>query len=188
MLRERGRVRPGTRLLEVAPIRTVENTARELGYDYVSVDLNSAAAQVHGDLGRLPFRGAVFDLVVCFHVLEHIVDDRAAVTELARVVGIGGKALVVVPRNESWPATFEDPDASPEDYERLYGQSDHVRIYGSDIVNRWSETGVDVRVQHWTECFTRDAHRRAVLTGEDDRFWVLRATRSAQDTTCECDS
>lgn len=175
LLRARGQVPRGTRLLEVAPIRTVERTARALGYVYTSIDLHSALAQIHGDLCHLPFPSGSFDVVVCFHVLEHIPEDRLAAAELARVVGCDGEAIVVVPREDHRPHTFEDPDADPADYERLYGQSDHVRIYGSDIVTRWRETGIQVDEREWTTCFASDAHRRAALTGDDDRFWIVSA-------------
>jgi len=180
-LRDRGRVLKGTRLLEVAPIKTVERTARELGYDYTSLDLRSSAAQVRGDLCRLPFPDGTFDLVVCFHVLEHIPDDRAAAAELARVVGVHGEAFVVVPREDGRPETFEDPGADPADFEHLYGQSDHVRIYGADITDRWRKTGIEVVEHRWIDCFAHDVERRAVLAGDDDRYWVLRpdATNAA---------
>jgi SAM-dependent methyltransferase len=175
-LRRNGRAEPGSRLLEVAPIHTVARTAREMGYDYASVDLRNQRAMVHGDLCRLPFASGSFDVVVCFHVLEHIPADRDAVRELARVVGTTGEAIVVVPRDDDRADTFEDPDADPADYERLFGQSDHVRIYGRDILERWDLEGVSVTEQLWSERFTPDVHRYAALTGDDDRFWIIRAT------------
>lgn len=110
---------------------------------------------------------------MCFHVLEHIPDDRTAVTELTRVVATRGEAWVVVPREDNRPTTFDDPDADPAEHERLYGQSDHVRIYGSDILDRWSDNGVMIWKRPWAACFTAGEHRRAALTGDDDRFWVL---------------
>lgn len=175
LLRSEGTVAPGRRLLEVAPVRTVEPTARDLGYHYTSIDLSSPLAQVNGDLCRLPFPDASFDTVVCFHVLEHIITDVAAVSELARVVGPGGRAIVVVPREDHRPSTFEVPGAEPSDYERLYGQSDHVRIYGSDVVDRWASPGVRVEEEPWAEIFTPEVWRRGALSGDDDRFWILGA-------------
>lgn len=175
VLRRLGPVDGDARLLEVAPIHTVRRTAENLGYTYTSVDLKSPRAQVHADLCKLPFADASFDLVVCFHVLEHIRADREAVTELARVVGTEGQAIVVVPRDERRATTFEDPDADPADYERLYGQSDHVRWYGADVADRWRETGVQVEEQRWSDHFTPDIFRHAALLGDDDRFWILRA-------------
>lgn len=174
-LRQKGPVPDGTRLLEIAPIDTVEETARSLGYSYVSLDLHSPRATVRGDLTRIPFPDSSFDVVICFHVLEHIVDDRKAVQELARIVSAEGDAIVVVPRAESRPETFEVDGADPADHERLYGQSDHVRIYGGDLLPRWRETGVSVTEDLWRDRFTADVHAHAALTGDDDRFWMLSA-------------
>jgi SAM-dependent methyltransferase len=159
----------------VAPIRTLATTARALGYTYASIDLRSAIAEVRGDLCALPFADACFDVVVCFHVLEHISADRSAVQELARVVGRNGETIVVVPWEKDRKVTFEDPDAEPADYERLYGQSDHVRIYGREVTERWRDTGIEVEEILWSEVFGAEEHRRAALQGDDDRFWMLRA-------------
>ncbi|QXC60269.1 methyltransferase domain-containing protein [Aquihabitans sp. G128] len=172
-LNRRGPVPPGTRLLEVAPIHTVEPLAVQLGYTYTSLDLSSPRARVLGDLTALPFGEASFDLVVCFHVLEHVPDDRAAVRELVRITAPDGEVLVVVPRDDARPDTFEVEGADPADYERLYGQSDHVRIYGADLLDRWRGAGVDVTEDLWTDRFTPDLHRHAALSGDDDRFWHL---------------
>lgn len=173
LLRRIGPVQPGTRLLEVAPIDTVQRAAVELGYTYASVDLWSPDAQVRADLTKIPFATDSFDVVVCFHVLEHIIDDREAVRELARIVRPGGRAMVVVPWDPQRTTTFEVDGADPADYERLYGQSDHVRIYGADLLERWRGTGVAVTEDLWSERFTPDVHAHAALTGNDDRFWYL---------------
>lgn len=130
-------------------------------------------AQVKGDLCHLPFPDGAFDLVVCFHVLEHVPDDRAAASELARVVGDVGQAVVVVPRATDRSETFEVPGADPKDFERLYGQSDHVRIYGTDVLHRWTDVGIDVVEQEWADLFPPEVWRRAALAGYDDRFWML---------------
>lgn len=50
-----------------------------------------------GDGERLPFRSESFDLVCALDILEHLDDDRAGMSELARVVAPGGKLLVMVP-------------------------------------------------------------------------------------------
>lgn len=175
LLRDRGPVPPGTRLLEIAPIHALEPVARELGYHYTSLDLHSPVARVRADLTRLPFGDGMLDLVVCFHVLEHVVDDRSAVRELARVVAGRGQAIVVVPRDDARPETFEVEGADPADRERLYGQSDHVRIYGADLIERWRCAGTTVTEDRWADRFAPDAHTRAALSGDDDRFWMLSA-------------
>lgn len=172
-LRERGTPAPGARLLEVAPTHTVERLATELGYRYTSIDLKSPRARTHADLCNLPFADETFDVVVCFHVLEHIPADGEAAAELVRVADAAGEAVVVVPWDPGRPDTFEDPDADPADYERLYGQSDHVRIYGRDAPDRWANPAMAIDERPWDGVFTPDQRKQHALDGDDDRFWVL---------------
>ena len=58
----------------------------DLGADNRLVD-------VLGSLTEIPLRDGCVDLMVCYHVLEHIPDDRAAMREMARVLAPGGMAL-----------------------------------------------------------------------------------------------
>lgn len=169
---------PGTRVLEIAPIGLVQRTARELGFSYTSLDLRSLRATVRGDLCRLPFPADAFDLVVCFHVLEHIPADRDAMADMARVLAPDGRAVVVVPWNRGREETLEDPDTPPEDRERLYGQSDHVRLYGVDVTDRLRHAGMDVEEVAWAERFGPADVTRMALAGHDDRFWIC-SRRSA---------
>jgi 2-polyprenyl-3-methyl-5-hydroxy-6-metoxy-1,4-benzoquinol methylase len=51
---------------------------------------------LHADAERLPFRADEFDVTVCVEVLEHLVDPRQGLAELARVTS--DHLLVSVPR------------------------------------------------------------------------------------------
>lgn len=181
-LRRRGSVAPGTRLLEISPIGTVEPTATSLGYAYtgVTLDFEDVSVDAYATLDALPFPSEMFDVVVCLHVLEHVLDDRGAVREMARVLRPGGEALVNVPWDPARTVTFEDQSTDPGRNAELYGQHDHVRIYGADATARWIEAGVDVEEDRWVERFTPDVHRYAALEGNDDRFWILTPRVSAR--------
>lgn len=52
----------------------------------------------------LPFPDGAFDTVVCTHVIEHIVDYRAAIAELRRVAR--RRLIIVVPREREYRYTF----------------------------------------------------------------------------------
>ena len=94
-----------------------------------------------GSLTDIPLRDDSVDLMVCYHVLEHIPDDRAAMREMARVLSPGGLALVQVPFRPG-TVTDEDPDAPEEERVRRFGQADHVRYYGDDFEDRLVEAGL----------------------------------------------
>ncbi len=52
---------------------------------------------VNSDVERLPFGAASFDKALCSHVLEHVLDDRAVLSEMYRVLKTGGRAILAVP-------------------------------------------------------------------------------------------
>jgi SAM-dependent methyltransferase len=137
------------RVLHFAPERIFEEKLRsQPNLDYVSTDLERASAMVKADITDLPFADDSFDVILCSHVLEHVVDDRKAMRELYRVLRPGGWALVLVPIDFSRSETFEDPTiVAPEDRVRLFGQADHVRVYGRDFTARLEEAGFAVRVE-----------------------------------------
>ena len=136
------------RILDVAPGAAVAAAFRRAaGNRYLSVNLLPAdGAQVLADVAALPFGDGAFGAVLCIHVLEHVPDDRAAMRELARVLRPGGLALVMSPADPARERALEDSRAqTPEERRRLFGQADHVRVYGRDLPDRLAGEGLEVR-------------------------------------------
>lgn len=101
------------------------------------------------DITNLTFDDESFDVIICNHVLEHISDDLKAISELYRVLKPGGWAILQVPISKILNETFEDPNVkTPEERERVYGQSDHMRIYGQDYPARLEKSGFIVKRQN----------------------------------------
>jgi SAM-dependent methyltransferase len=114
----------------------------------------------------LPFADGHFDLVICNHVLEHVTDDRSAMREILRVLKPGGRAVLQVPISANSAVTHEDGTLSdPGERERLFGQPDHVRIYGQDYVERLSAVGFHVDRINISRKF-----RRSGLDPREDLF------------------
>ena len=61
-----------------------------------------------GEVSALPFASEKFDLVCAFDILEHIGDDRRALSELSRVLKKEGVLIVSVPLHESYWTEFDD--------------------------------------------------------------------------------
>lgn len=99
------------------------------------------------DITELPYNDDSFDSVICSHVLEHIRDDKKAIKELFRVLKPGGFAILQVPVSKILQVTLENPAiVSPEEREKVYGQFDHVRIYGHDFKARIESAGFTVKL------------------------------------------
>lgn len=131
-------------VVEIAPSRQTTPLLDGLGARRrLSLDLGCDNRQVDAlaSLCALPLRDASVDLLVCYHVLEHVPDDSAAMREIARVLSPHGTALLEVPIKVG-VATEEDLDASPEERLRRFGQDDHVRWYGDDFDDRLSDAGL----------------------------------------------
>jgi SAM-dependent methyltransferase len=106
------------------------------------------------DVTRIEFPDAQFDLVICNHVLEHVPDDSLAMREICRVLKPDGRAILQVPISQRLTTTLEDPSITdPHDRERVFGQWDHVRVYGPDYTERLCHAGFSVDivdpVQRW---------------------------------------
>lgn len=125
------------RILESSPAR------------YVRCDLfQHRDNAVRVDIRVMPFPDASADLVIANHVLEHVADDLQAIAEIRRVLKPGGKVILQTPYSAVLHTTWSDAGVD-NDLARLqaYGQEDHVRLYGSDIIERIESGGLKSRVE-----------------------------------------
>jgi glycosyltransferase involved in cell wall biosynthesis/SAM-dependent methyltransferase len=154
------------RLLHFAPEACFEPRFRQLvGKGYVTVDLLDPRADVRADITNLQFPDASFDVLLCSHVLEHVPDDRKAMQELYRVLDKNGIAIIMVPLRGK--ITQEDLSITdPEERTRRYGQADHVRYYGMDIVERLQGAGFIVRHVDTDAVFSSDDFSLTKLSKE----------------------
>ncbi len=151
------------RVLHVAPEPQFhERLADRANLDYVSADLASPLARERFDVVDIPYPDGSFDVVICNHVLEHVPDDARAMRELRRVLAPDGWAVLQTPVHSDREKTLEDPAVSDaSERERLFGQPDHVRIYGRDFFERLEAAGFRV---------TRDRFARELSVEERTRY------------------
>ena len=81
------------------PTACVDLHAPNLDYyrSRASIDDSGNTLCVVAPAAALPFQTGVFSLVLCSEVLEHLEDDDAAVSEIARVLADDGTAVITVP-------------------------------------------------------------------------------------------
>ncbi len=141
------------RVLHFAPEQAFLKKFKHLkNIRYTTTDLNSPIADVKADICNLPFEDASYDFIICNHVLEHIPDDTKAMKELYRVLAPGGTAILQVPLENERAVTFED-DTITDQKERtqIFGQYDHVRIYGMDYFDKLRSIGFDVEALEYSK-------------------------------------
>jgi SAM-dependent methyltransferase len=120
--------------------------------DYTTTDLLSPLADVKADICNLPFADNQYDVILCNHVLEHIPDDTKAMQELFRVLKPGGMAILQIPQDLTRNVTFTD-DSIIDQKQRaeIFGQYDHVRIYGRDYFEKLRNIGFQVMEEDYTK-------------------------------------
>ena len=140
-------------LLHFAPEQAFYKRFRNLKtLKYTTTDLNSPLADVKADICNLPFEDNSFDFILCNHVLEHIPDDTKAMGELYRILKPGGTAILQIPQELNRATTFEDNSiTSRKERAAIFGQYDHVRVYGRDYFDKLRSIGFNVEEVNYTE-------------------------------------
>lgn len=171
-------------MLHVAPEPCLEMKFREvLGKHYISADLVSPRAMIKMDITNIQMEDESLDFIYCSHVLEHVVDDRKAMREFYRVLKDNGWAILLVPI--CGKKTYEDPSiVTPQDRLRVFGQADHVRIYGPDYVDRLIEAGFKVKIMRTQDLVDENDALKMGLTKAcgDIYFCTKRSARKERES------
>lgn len=146
------------KVLHFAPESALMNQFKKLkNLSYDTIDLNSPIADIKADICDLPFLDNSYDFILCNHVLEHIVDDNKAIRELYRVLKKNGIGIFQVPIDYNRDTTFEDFSiTNKKERNKLFGQYDHVRIYGLDFFDRLQKAGFLVEKCEYTSKLSKE--------------------------------
>ncbi|WP_228403453.1 class I SAM-dependent methyltransferase [Chryseobacterium sp. RU37D] len=153
MLLEAEFLRPDIIFLDFSPPRMLyKKWKNKIDISYFPTDFeNEFLSDYHYDITKIDSEDEKFDLIVCYHILEHIIDDKKAMAEMYRVMKKNGKALIQTPFKDG--EIYEDYSlASPKERLQHFGQEDHVRIYSvSGIESRLKEAGFTTEVRIFDE-------------------------------------
>ena len=146
------------KVLHIAPEQEFLRKFKKMkNLDYTSADLFSPIVDVKADILDLPFADESFDVIFCNHVLEHIKDDRKAMSELYRVMKKGGWGILQVPMKNSLEKTYEDfTITDPKERQKHFGQYDHVRWYGMDYFDRLKSVGFYTEANFYSQKFSEE--------------------------------
>ena len=164
------------RVLHFAPEPCFYTTFAALpNLDYITADLEPGRAMLAFDITAIPKEVGAFDAILCSHVLEHVPDDQQAMRELYRVLKPGGWAVLMVPMEPDRAETFEDASVvEPEEREQVFGQNDHVRIYGQDFKDRLERAGFTVHMHRYAKELGPEAVKKYVLKRQDQIYFCTK--------------
>ena len=127
--------------LHFSPPRALSEKFKKLdNLNYYSSDFeNEFIADYNYDITAIASESDFYDLIICYHVLEHIEDDIKAMSELYRVLKPNGICFIQTP--------FKVGDIY-EDRKKAFGQEDHVRVFSiKGLQNRLESVGFKVKIK-----------------------------------------
>jgi len=165
------------KVLHFAPEKWVSNVIQLQSPElYIKADLFPQTEDVQQmNMLAIPYPDEFFSVVIANHVLEHVEDDLLALSEIRRVLKKGGMAILQTPYSAQLEATFAD-DGIKGDYlcREVYGQEDHVRLYGRDIFERFSSAGFNSLVVSHQQVLS-DIAPEVYGVNQDEPFFLFEA-------------
>jgi SAM-dependent methyltransferase len=141
------------RVLHFSPSRSLKRfLSIDLSLNYITSDfMGEFKADKHYDITNIKESDNSFDLIICYHILEHIEEDFAAMNELYRVLKKGGSCIIQTPFKDG--DIYEDETIkTAEDRLKYFGQEDHLRIYSVDgLKERLANSGFEVKINKFVE-------------------------------------
>jgi len=141
--------------LHIAPENALIDLLKANSKNYICGDINPLVYKkkniknvIKLDVTKLKYSNK-FDLVFASHILEHIIDDKLAMSEIYKSLTIGGRFITMIPQKFELKSTYEDSTIiSESDRLKHFGQKNHVRWYGLDFSQRLKEAGFYIKVYY----------------------------------------
>ena len=158
-------INSNNKILHFAPEQCFHKFFKSFFKNYTSIDLNSPIVDIKADICNLPFNDNSYDYILCNHVLEHIYDDEKAMKEIFRVLNKNGIAILQVPIDIKSNLTQEGRDIDDKEVRsKLFGQYDHLRMYGLDYFKKLKKVGFNVKNIDYLSKLSKDEVEKFSLT------------------------
>jgi predicted SAM-dependent methyltransferase len=141
--------------LHIAPELPLQNIFKSYSNNYICGDINperyKKLGAIYLDATDIQYKENYFDCVYASHILEHIIEDKKAISEIFRTLKPGGKLITMVPLLWNRTTYYDPTIVTPEERKKAFGQWDHVRIYGTDFSTILKEQGFYIKVYYLKE-------------------------------------
>jgi MoaA/NifB/PqqE/SkfB family radical SAM enzyme/predicted SAM-dependent methyltransferase len=133
-------------ILHIAPEEIISKLINNYkNINYIAGDLNPKENELLIDIRKTNFEDNKFDLIICNHVLEHIIEDNIAMSEIYRILKKNGIAILQVPYSYDIEKSIEKNNNNKDNLKH-FGQSDHIRLYAyNDYIKRLKKSGFKVQ-------------------------------------------
>lgn len=133
-----------SKILYFAPELSMMLWFKKHGIKVTTADLFDKRTDLKLDLTKIDLPDGSEDIIFCNHVLEHVSDYKVALSELHRVLKAGGRLIISFPVNYEFDVVHEEKTGSAEERIRLFGQDDHLRVFGKDSRKILEDAGFEV--------------------------------------------
>jgi len=135
--------------IDFAPVQSLSKLIKHYNsIEYRSADLYMDNVDDKIDITNMEiYKDESVDIFLCSHVLEHVVDDNKAISELYRVLKKDGWGIIMVPIMLSISKVSENKNYKCEkDRWKHYAQGDHVRLYSKNgFIKRLENGGFKIK-------------------------------------------
>lgn len=161
-----------SKVLHIAPEQCfLDRFKKQENLEYHTADLVSPIADYKCDVQNLPFDNNSYDVVICNHVLEHVPDDKKAMQEILRVLKPGGYSILQIPADFSREVTFSDDTITDKKRRtEIFGQYDHVRVYGQDYPEILRSVGFIIDETNYTDLLSQEEKNKYSLDMNEFMF------------------
>lgn len=152
MLLKQDYLRNEMKVLDFSPARCLyRKMKREANISYVATDISADfISDMRLNITDIALETESLDLIICYHVLEHVEEDTRALMEIYRVLKKGGKCIIQTPFEKTF--LVNKKIVKKTDRLKFFGQVDHVRVYSVEILQqRMESAGLQVQALNYQE-------------------------------------
>lgn len=159
-------------VLHIAPEYCIEaKMKKNTKTDYITGDICEGVGDLVVDVTDMQFADMKFDYIILNHVLEHVKDEKKALLEINRCLKKNGKVLFSMPLCLDRDTYELDRDLTPEERLNEYGQEDHYRLYGKNVIEHIEKFGFKVN-EYRSDVYLTDEQIKKMHILKEDRVFI----------------